>query len=321
MDRRALLVLLGVGALAAPPRASGQQARKTPRVGFMHVASLPDIGFDTCRQGLRDLGYVEGRNIVFERPQAKSYEEAAAALERLKLDVVVALSTPASLAAKEAISGTPVVFVTFADPVRSGLVASLAHPGGNMTGLTMTASELEGKRMQLLREMLPRAKRVAVLWNPASSDVKEQLDETLAAARSLGLTVDVHEVTQPQELDSAFAAMARARADALFMLSDRAFFSERARITALAGKARLPAIYHWRAYVESGGLMSYGPNLVELYRRAAIYVDRILKGAKPADVPVEQPTKYELVINLKAAKALGLTIPPPLRAKADEVIE
>src|SRR5262245_41423126 len=169
--------------------------------------------------------------------------------------------------------------------------------------------------------MLPRVKRVAVLLNPMSSDFKEQLDETLAAARLLGLAVDVHEVTTSTEIDGAFAAIVRTRADALFMLSDRAFFSERGRIVALVAKARLPAIYHWRAYVESGGLMSYGPNLVEIYRRAAIYVDRILKGAKPAGIPVEQPTKFELVINLRTAKALGLTIPPSLRAKADEVIE
>ena len=319
-----LAVALTLSVLA-PLVAEAQPAGKTPRIGVLASSTAAPNPF---LQGLRDLGYVEGRNLVIERPSVMGsqvrYNElprAAAELVRLKVDAVFAPSTETARVARTTIDAIPVVFVTFADPVRAGLVASLSHPGGNMTGLTMITGELAGKRLELLREVIPKVKRVAVLWNPGNRDTEAQVNETRTAGRALGIEVDVHRAAAAHELDTAFAAIVRTRASALLLIPDTMFNRERRRIAELATTNRLPVIYHWQAYVDAGGLMSYGPNLNDLHRRAAIFIDKILKGAKPADLPVEQPTKFELVINLKTAKALGLTIPPSVLGRADQVIE
>ncbi len=322
MNRRTFLCGLTLGTLAAPLAAEPQQPAKIPRIGILSSSSAGSP--EAFGQGLRDLGYVEGQNIVIERRHAKSYEELprlAAELVRLKVDVIFAPGSPAAQVARDSVQTVPVVFVTFADPVQTGLVASLARPGRNLTGLTMISAELTGKRLQLLREALPKVSHVAVLVNPANASSREQLAETQSAARSLGMRLEAHEVRVPQELEAAFAAMRRAHADALFILPDTMFASERRRIAGLAEKNRLPAMFHVRPYVDAGGLMAYGPSFADANRRAATYVDKILKGAKPGDLPVEQPTKVELVINLKTAKALGITIPQSLLLRADQVIE
>ena len=323
MKRRALglVAVLVLAFLAAPRGAPAQPPAKVPRIGVFGTAITPD-SLDAFRQGLRDFGYVEGRNIVIERAHSSSdLPHRAAELVSRKVDVILALNTSTARAARDAVITIPVVFVTFADPVRVGLVESLARPGRNMTGLTLMAGELAGKRLQLLREAMPSVARVAVLWNPVNRDTEEQLAETQSAARSLGIQLDLHAATTPGELSTAFTAIAKARADALFVLSDSMFFVERRQIAGLAEKHRLPTMYHWRAYVDAGGLMSYGSNLVASHRRAAYFVDSILKGAKPGDLPVEQPTKFELVINLKTARALRLTMPQSLLLQADQVIE
>ncbi len=325
MTFRPALLVLALGTVAVPFAAGAQQAAQVPRIGVLaSTGSASSSNIPSFRQGLRDLGYVEGQNIVIENRYARSYEELpnlAAELVHRKVDVIFAAGSPAARVVRDSMPTIPVVFVTFADPVRSGLVASLARPGQNLTGLTMAAAELDGKRLGLLREALPKVFHVAVLLNPANTTSAEHLKETEDVAGSLGMRLRTHEVRAPHEFDGAFAAMKKDRADALYLLADSMFFRERNRIAALAAKSRLPAMFQWRAYVDAGGLMSYGPSFVDLNWRAATYVDRILKGAKPADLPVERPTKFELVINLKAAKALGLTIPPSLLARADQVIE
>src|SRR6266849_36833 len=316
-----LVALLALVILAGAAAAEAQPTGKVARIGVFALETTTD-SLDAFRQGLRDLGYVEGRNVVFERATSSAdLSRRAAELVSRKVDVVVALNTSTARIAKDTITTIPVVFVPFADPVRAGLVTSLARPGGNLTGLTLMAGELAGKRLQLLREALPRIARVAVLWNPTNRDTEEQLAETRAAARSLGLHLDVHAANAPTELTGVFVAAAKLGADAIFVLSDAMFFRERGPIAVLAEKSRLPAMYHWRAYVDAGGLMSYGSNLSDSHRRAAYFVDSILKGAKPGDLPVEQPTKFELVINRKTAKALGLTIPQSLLVQADEIIQ
>jgi putative tryptophan/tyrosine transport system substrate-binding protein len=321
IDRRTFIATSGIAILTAPLAAEAQQPAKIPRIGVFGLEVPPD-SLDAFRQGLQDFGYVEGRSIVIERAKG-SAEPAQRARELVsrKVDVVLALNTLTARVARDTITTIPVVFVTFADPVRVGLVSSLARSGGNMTGLTLMAGELAGKRLQLLREAIPRLARVAVLWNPTNRDTEEQLAESRTAARSLGIQLDVHAAAAAPELSSAFATAAKDGANAIFVLSDSLFFRERQQITALAAKSRLPAMYHWRAYVMAGGLMSYGSSLTESHRRAAYFVDNILRGAKPGDLPVEQPTKFELVINLKTAKALGLTIPQSVLVRADQVIE
>jgi putative ABC transport system substrate-binding protein len=322
MERREFIVTFAL--VLAPLAVEAQVAGKVWHIGILRLPSAADPEIEAFTHGLRDLGYIEGQNIVIDRPAAKGEGDlpsVAADLARLKVDVIFSPSTRTTGVARDTITMIPVVFVTFADPVRAGLVKSLARPGHNLTGLTMIAGELAGKRLELLREALPKVKRVSVLWNPSNPDASEQLNESRSAAQSLGIALDAHAVKSPQAIESAFAAIARAHADALFILSDTMFFRERQRIAGLAERNRLPAMYHWRAYVDAGGLMSYGPNLTDLHRRAATFVDKILKGTKPADLPVEQPTKFELVINLKTAEVLGLTIPPSLLLRADEVIE
>jgi putative tryptophan/tyrosine transport system substrate-binding protein len=320
IDRRAFLAGTGAVLLAAPLAAEAQQAAKVARIGYLVGASLslsPHL-HETFRQGLRDLGYVEGRNVVME------YRDATAELVALKVDVIVAGGTPLALAAKQATKTIPIVFATAADPVGSGLVTSLARPGGNLTGLSILAPELVGKRLEQLKQGVPGVSRVAVLWQPGGHDErtdKDILKEAEVSARTLGVRLQFVEARGPADLDRAFSDMTRARVGALTVLTSVMFLNERRRLVDLAAKNRLPAVYSAREFVDDGGLMAYGPDRTDLYRRAAAYVDKILKGAKPADLPVEQPTKFELVFNLKTAKALGLTIPQSLLQRADEVIE
>ena len=326
IDRRTFLAGTGVVLLAPPLAAPAQQ---TIRIGFLalNLGANPRTG-DAFRQGLRDLGYVEGRNLVIEYRDAEGKPERFAALTAelvaLNVDVIVAPGTLAALAAKRATATIPIVVPTIGDPVADGLVKSLARPGGNVTGLSNLAGDLIGKRMQLLKEAIPGVTRVAVLTHPGSATPKTDRDyatEAQAAGRSLGSAVQLIDAGRPLDLDRAFAEMTRWRANALVVMGYATLLQERTRIAALAAKQRLPAVYAYREHVVAGGLMSYGADLVDQFRRAAAYVDRILKGAKPGDLPIEQPTKFELVINLETAKALGLTIPPSVLARADEVIQ
>jgi len=280
---------------------------------------------EAFRVGLRERGYVEGQDIVLEfRGAHGRYDrllELAVELVRRQVDVLVAPGTTTARVAKEATRTIPIIIVRASDPVASRLVGSLARPGGNITGLTEMAPELSGKRLELLKEVVPRVSRVAALWNPANPAAAHQLQETEAAARVLGVSIQAVEVRGPSELEQAFAAMARNRTGAFLVTPDAMLTDNTKRIVDLAAKQRLPAIYVQRDFVEVGGLMAYGPSLTDLYRRAAHYVDKILKGAKPADLPVEQPTRFELVINLKTAKYLGLTFPPSIMIRADQVIQ
>ncbi|MGZ3318796.1 MAG: ABC transporter substrate-binding protein, partial [Isosphaeraceae bacterium] len=277
------------------------------------------------RQGLRELGWIEGQNIVIEYRFADGRLDRlpalAAEVVRLKVDIIAASPTPAALAAKNATGTIPIVFTSVPDPVGLGLVASLARPGGNVTGLTYSVGfNIFGKDLELLKEAVPKARRVAVLSNPASPSQPLTMREITDAARSLGLPLLLLEARGPGDFDGAFAAMAKERVGALFVVTDPAFIPHRARLAELTTKNRLPSIFTQREDAEAGALMSYGPSLSDIYRRAATYVDKILKGAKPADLPVEQPTKFELVINLKTARAIGLTLPQSLVQRADEVI-
>jgi putative ABC transport system substrate-binding protein len=280
------------------------------------------------RQGLRDLGYVEGRNVVIEDRDAEGKFERlpalAAELVALKVDVIVAPNTAAALAAQQATKTIPIVFAVAADPVTSGLVTSLARPGGNVTGSSILAPELVGKRLELLTQAVPGVSRVAVLWQPGGAGEgteKDMLKGAEVAASALGVRLQFVEARGPADVDRAFSEMTRARAGALTVLPSAMFGSQRRRLVDLAAKNRLPAVYTSREFVDAGGLMAFGPNQADLYRGAATYVDKILKGAKPGDLPVEQPTTFELVINLKAAKAVGLTIPQSVLARADHIVE
>jgi putative ABC transport system substrate-binding protein len=327
--RRAFIGTLAGGLLAAPLAVEAQQAAKVARIGYMspNLADWPHT-HEAFRQGLRDLGYVEGRNLVIEYRDAEGKLERlpalAAELVALKVDVIVAPNTVAALAAKQVTRTLPVVFAVATDPVASGLVASLARPGGNVTGLSILAPELVGKCLELLKLAVPGVSRVAVLWQPGvlgERTDKDMLKEAEVAARALGVQLQFLEVRGPEDFDRAFSGMTGARASALTVLPGSMFVSERRRLVDLAAKNRLPAVYPWREFVDAGGLMAYGPHLADLFQRAATYVDKILKGAKTGDLPVEQPIKFELIINLKTAKALGLTIPPSVLGRADEVIQ
>ena len=286
------------------------------------------VGLDAFRQGLRERGYVEGQNIVVEYRAADGKIERlpglASDLARLKVDLIVATGTPLARAAQQATTTIPIVSAVMGDPVGDGLVASLARPGGNITGLTFLGPELVPKRLELLKQAVPRVSRVAALWHPGAFGERtnrDMLKETEAAARTLGVQLQLVAVRGPDELDGAFSTMTRARADALIVFPSTMLFSERRRIVDLAAKHRLPSMAMAREFVELGGLIAYGASIPDLIRRGVTYVDKILKGAKPADLPVEQPTKFELVVNLKTAKALGLTIPQSLLLRADEVIK
>jgi putative ABC transport system substrate-binding protein len=322
--RKLLLPILSLVILGTPLAANAQQAAKIPRIGYLSPA--PDTPLlEAFRQGLRDLGWVEGRNVAIEVRSAEGkYErlpELAAELVRLKMDVIFASTTPAALAAKHATTTIPIVIGFVADPIGSGLVASLARPGGNITGWTHLGRELRGKYLELLKEAVPGITRIGVLWNPTNPIHGPSMKDVKAAAQALNVQLHPVGVQDPKELESAFSAMARERVEALAVLPDGMFLAQGDRIIALAERSRLPAMYGVTELAKAGGLMAYGANFPEMYRRGASFVDRILRGAKPADLPIEQPTKFELVINLKTAKTLGLTIPQSLLIRADEVIQ
>jgi putative ABC transport system substrate-binding protein len=308
--------------------AAAQPREKVPRVGYLVLVSSSDPirqrYLEAFRQGLRELGYVDGQNIAIELRWAEGQHDRlpalAADLVRSQVDVIVAPSGAATQAAQHATRTIPIVMSTVADPIGSGLVASLARPGGNVTGLTITSPDLAGKQLQLLTEVVPTVSRVAVLTNPDNPSSARFLREAEAAAQAVGVRLQTLEARNPQEIDSAFAVMTRERVGALLICPDGIFLSQRRQIAELAATRHLPSIYGTTEYAEAGGLMAYSANFLDVSRRAATFVDKLLKGAKPADLPVEQPIKFELVINLKTAEALGLTIPPMLLFQADEVI-
>jgi putative ABC transport system substrate-binding protein len=311
----------------APLVSFAQQLAKVPRIGFLgnSTAALEANLVGPFRDGLRDLGYVEGRNIVIEYRWAdgkyERFPALIAELIALKVDVIVTAGTPASLAVKKATTSVPLVMVAVGDPVATGLVASLGRPGGNITGLTSIAAEMEGKRLELLREVVPKISHIAVLWNAASPIQVIQERETRAAAQVLGMKMLSLGVRTREEIEDAFAAIVRERPGALLVLADRLFLHHRTRIMDFAAQHRLPGVHAYRELVEVGGLMSFGPSYAGMHRRAAYFADRILKGAKPADLPVERPATFELVVNLTTAKALGLSIPQSVLLRADKVIE
>jgi ABC-type uncharacterized transport system substrate-binding protein len=319
-------VLLTLGLVLVPLGGEAQpQAGKTARIGYLSLRSGPSYLEEAFRQGLRELGYVDGQNLSIEFRWAdwKSDRVSTLATElaRLKLDVIVSTGgNIAAVAAKAAIKNTPVVFMS-GDPVRAGLVSRLDRPGGNVTGINLLVIELNTKRLEILKEAVPTVSRVAVLRNPASPTNVVVSKDLERAAAALRLKLQMLDARERQEIDDAFAAMARGRAGAVLVVSDAMFTAQRERIVDLAARQRLPGIFEWREFVEAGGLLSYGPSMADMYRHLATYVDKILKGAQPADLPVQQPTKFELVINLKTAKTLGLTIPKTLLLQADKVIE
>jgi putative ABC transport system substrate-binding protein len=326
LGRREFITLLG-GAAAWPLAAQAQQTRQVYRIGFMgnSTAALEANLVGPFRDALRELGYQEGRNISIEYRWAEGKYERfpalAAELIAQKVDVIVTAGTPATLAVKAATTSVPLVMVAVGDPVGTGIVASLGRPGGNITGLSSIAPELEGKRLELLRELIPNLSHVAVLWNPVNPFHVTSLKQARVAAELLRMRVQSVEVRASEEIDGALAAIASERPGALLILADRVFLHNRKRLMDFATQNRIPGVYAYRELVEAGGLMSFGPNYADMHRRAATYVDKILKGTKPADLPVQQPTKFELFVNVKAAKALGLTIPESFLLRADEVIE
>lgn len=324
----AILVGCGLVALLTPPAAGAQPAARIYRVGFMAsgTATASAGMVEALREGLRELGWVEGRNIVvdyrFAEGRFDRLPDLAAEFVRQRMDLIVAAPTPAALAARNASTAIPIVMANVADPVGLGLVASLARPGGNVTGLSYSVDfDIFGKQLQLLKEAVPGARRIAVLSNPANPGHARAVSRVKAAAPSAGVSLQFLEARAVEELDGALAAMVRDHAEALLVVSDSLFGSHAPRLAALAARSRLPSMHGARSNVYEGGLMFYGPNLVHQLRQAAAYVDKILKGARPADLPVEQPTTFELIVNLKTAKTLGLTIPPSLRLRADRVIE
>ncbi len=332
MNRRdfvvAVVALLALGVAAAPLAAEAQQAGKVYRIGYLSTPTRESVehGLQAFLRKLRELGWAEGQNLIIEYRWAEGNVERlpdlAAELVRRNVDVIVAPAGSAALAAKNATSSIPIVMIFPSDPVEIGLVASLRRPGENITGTTFTPGPgIFGKQLQILKEAIPRASRVAILSNPADQSFALQMRELEAAARSLHIRLQHVEARGPEDFDSAFAAMARERAEALLVTGTSTFLAHRSRLAELAVKGRLPTMYSFRENVEAGGLMAYAVNMADFVGRAAVYVDKILKGAKPADLPVEQPTKFELVINLKTAKALSLTIPQSLLLRADEVIQ
>jgi putative tryptophan/tyrosine transport system substrate-binding protein len=325
LKRRDFIALLG-GAAAWPLPARAQQAGKLPTIGFLGSTTPAAQSQLTAAfvQRLRELGWIEGQTVTIEyrwaEGRSERFAEFAAEFVRLKVDVILTHNTPPVLAAKQATSVIPIVFATAADPVDTGVVASLARPGGNVTGLSSQTPDVAGKRIELLREVVPGLRRFAILANPDNSYVALELHEAQAAARMLGLEVDLFEIRRAENIAPAFETV-KGRAEALYVMPDPVMFIHRLRINTLALGARLPTMHSLREYVEASGLISYGPSWSDQWRRAADYIDKILRGAKPADLPVQQPTKFDLIINLTTAQALGLTVPPTLLARADEVIE
>jgi putative tryptophan/tyrosine transport system substrate-binding protein len=325
MKRREFITLVGGAAVSWPRVVSAQQV---PRIGYLGISSpsLEPHFVEAFRQKLRELGHIEGENITIEYRWAEGQDdrlpELAAELVRLQPNVIVTTGTPGIISAQQATKTIPIVFASSGDPVRSGLVTSLARPGGNATGFTILGPELEGKRLELLKEAVPVLSRIAVLWNAANPAIELFLQEMQVVATALGVLLQpAVEVRQAADFERAFATISEARPDAHIVLADRLLLALRTRIVDFAVARRLPGMYPYREYVDAGGLMSYAPSDIDLFRGAAVYVDKILKGMKPADLPVQQPTKFELVINLRTAKALGLDVPPSLLARADEVIE
>jgi len=326
MDRRTFIASMVGAVLSEPVAAEAQQAGRVSRVGFLWDSPtvFPDA-IEAFRQKLRDLGYVEGRTIAIEYRWAEGkpgrMRELAEELVRLKVDVIIAPSSVYTGAAKRATSEIPIIFMSHADPIGSGHVANLARPGGNITGLSLMMTETNAKGLELLKEAVPGLARVAVVWDPATPSHGPGLKAVEVAGPALGLRIQPVAVRSATEFDSAFSAISRERADAVLVLSTPIFIAGAKRLAELALTHKLPSMFGPRHHVEAGGLMSYSPDRAELWRRGAIYVDKILKGAKPADLPVQQPTKFELVINLKTAKALGLTLPQSLLLRADQVIQ
>ncbi|MFL6796295.1 MAG: ABC transporter substrate-binding protein [Xanthobacteraceae bacterium] len=325
MRRREVITLLS-GVAAAWPRVVGaQQRERMRRIGLLWSGAPPDKWDAAFREGLRTHGYVEGRNILLEHRWAEGNQERlpvlAQELAQLPLDVIVTTSAPAIFAVKEATKTIPIVFAGTSDPVRTGFAASLARPGGNLTGLSLMAPDLAGKRLELIKSVVPRASRIAMLWNASDKGMAIRVEQAQLAAPAVHVTLLSPELRTPADLESAFVTLTKDRPDALLVFVDPFTVSQRRRIVDFAAANRLPAIYEDRVFLDAGGLVSYGPSIVDICRRAATYVDKILKGAKPADLPIEQPTKFELIINLNTAKALGLDVPPTLLARADEVIE
>jgi putative ABC transport system substrate-binding protein len=318
--------LVAVLLLAGSVAAQAQQAVKVYRIGFVSSTS-PGPQFDAFRQGLRELGYVEGQNVIvearFAEGRSERLPELVAEVIRLKVDVIVVGAALGALAAKRATTTVPVVFAGVNDPVATGIVASLARPGGNITGVTMGigGSGFAGKWVELLKEAVPNVSHVAVLRNSANPASAPLVREIQSAARTLNVKLDVHDAGDPTKLESAFAAIGTSGDQGIIVTPDPFFTANRARLVQFAASKRLPAVYFTKRFADGGGLMAYGSSMEEYYRRAASYVDRILKGAKPAEIPIEQPTKFELVINLKTARALGLTIPQSLLLRADQIIE
>jgi putative tryptophan/tyrosine transport system substrate-binding protein len=327
MKRKIVIGLLTAVLLTTVSFANAQQKGKIPRIGFLgnSTAELEANLIEPFREGLRDLGYVEGKNIVLEWRWAEGkYERFPALIAELiaaKVDVIVTAGTPATIALKNATTTLPLVMIAVGDPVGTGLIASLAHPGGNLTGLTSISPELEGKRIELLREVIPKLSHIAVMWNPKNAYHVIENKEVKGVAAAIRMKVLYLGVEAEGQLDNAFAQIVKEQPAALLVLADRVFLHNRARIMDFTVQHRLPGIYAYLELVEAGGLMSYGPSYADMHRRAATYVDKILKGTKPADLPVERPAKFELVINLKAAKQIGVAIPPNVLARADKVIK
>jgi len=326
--RRRLVLALMAGALTAPFASFAQQPTKSARIGFLAPTSPQVLStrLQAFRDGLRELGYVEGKNLQLEvrwgEGKLERLPTLADELVQAKVDVIVAATSPSVVAARQATQTVPIVMPVSSDPVGDGLVASLARPGGNITGLSLMAPELGQKRLQLLQETFPKVSRaVAVLWNPAYVGMRARFEQAQVAAPAAGLTVRSVEVRDTHELDVAFEAIIREHPDGLLLLADPFTFSQRARIVEFGAEQRLPVIYESSDFVDVGGLISYGPNINDMYRRSATYVDKILRGAKPADLPVEQPTKFELAVNVRAAKALGIKFPESILLRADKVIE
>jgi putative ABC transport system substrate-binding protein len=326
--RRTVVLALMAGTLAVPLASFTQERSKIARIGFLHAASPQgsDAQLQAFRDGLRELGYVEGKNLQLELRWGEGKLERLPALAvdlvQAKVDIIVAVTSPSVAAARQATRMIPIVMPLSSDPVGDGLVASLARPGGNITGLSVMAPELGGKGLQLLKEMFPMVSHaMAVLWNPAYVGMRARFEQAQVAAPAVGLTVRSMEVRDARELDAAFEAIVREHPEALLLLVDPFTRSQRSRIVEFAAEQRLPTIYESSEFVDVGGLISYGPNILDQFRRAATFVDKILKGAKPADLPIEQPTTFELVINMRAAKALGVKFPDSILLRADRVIQ
>jgi len=319
------VLVLALVLTVTPLAGQAQHSGKIYRLGYLSYESAPSLYTEAFRQGLRDLGWLEGRNIVIEYRWAGEKRERlldlATELVKLNVDVILAETTPGALAAKKATTRIPIVFPMASEPVATGLVASLARPGGNVTGFSLRAQDIVPKRLELLREAVPGMTRLAVLMNPTHPGSAVELREAERAARGLGIQLHVLEVRSRSELERAFSAVTRQRADGVIVLFDRFFLTHASTIADLAAQHRVATIHYTSEFADAGGLLAYGANFPDLQRRAATYVDKILKGAKPANLPVEQPTKFDLVVNMKTAKALGLTVPPPLLLRADRVIE